>query len=73
MRPRRIPREEIVDAALASRPALGAGASRGWRRESYKVSGRDGVELTLRSGKTVFVGSRQPRALLAAIEALRAS
>jgi hypothetical protein len=73
MRPRRIPREEIVEATLASRSALGAGASRVWRRESYKVSGRDGVELTLRSGKTVFVGSQQPRALLAAIEALRAS
>lgn len=73
MRPRRILREDVVDAALASRSALGAGASRGWRHESYKVSGGGGVELTLRSGKTVFVGSRQPRALLAAIEALRAS
>jgi hypothetical protein len=73
MRPKRIPREEIVDAAVSSRFPLGAGATRGWRQEAYKVSGGDGVELTLRSGKTVFVGSGQPRELLAAIEALRAS
>jgi hypothetical protein len=73
MRPRRIPREEIVDAAVDAEFPLGAGASRGWRRESYRVHGRDGVKLTLRSGKTVFLGSQRPRDLLEAVERLRAS
>jgi hypothetical protein len=73
LRPRRILREEIVDAAIGSEFPLGAGASYGWRRESYRVSGGEGVELTLRSGKTVFVGSQRPRELLEAIERLRAS
>jgi hypothetical protein len=73
MRPRRIPHEEIVDAAIGSEFPLGAGASRGWRREGYRVNGRDGVKLTLRSGKTVFVGSQRPQELLEAVERLRAS
>jgi len=73
MRPRRIPREEIVDAIVSSEFPLGFGASRQWRREGYRVNGRDGVELTLRSGKTVFVGSQRPDELLEAIERLRAA
>lgn len=73
VRPRRIPREEIVDAAVGSEFPLGAGASYRWRRESYRVNGGKGVELTLRSGKTVFVGSQRPQELLEAVERLRAS
>jgi len=73
LRPRRIPREEIVDATVGSEFPLGAGASLRWRRESYRVSGPDGVELVLRSGKTIFVGSQRPHELLRAVERLRAS
>jgi hypothetical protein len=73
MRPRRILRDEIVDAAVGSELPFGFGASRRWRRESYRVSGGAGVELTLRSGKTVFIGSSRPRELLAAVRAPRRS
>ena len=44
---------------------------KGWsvERMSYSVSGKDGVELTLRDGKRVMIGSRKAQQLAEAIAA----
>ena len=41
------------------------GFGRGW---AYNASGNEGVQLTLRSGKRVLIGSQRPQELLAAIQ-----
>jgi len=71
VRPRRIPIAEVVGAEIGSELPLGWGMSRTLGRVSYRVNGNEGVELTLRSGLTVFIGSARPRELLSAIRARR--
>ena len=77
---RRIPLDEIESAEVVTVPwyyGWGArmtprgwlfGGSRGWL---YNVWGRRAVALRLRGGKSFTVGSDEPEALLAAIEAAR--
>ena len=71
LRPRRIPIGEIVGAEIGSELPLGWGMCRTPGRVSYRVNGNEGVELTLRDGPTVFIGSARPRELLTAIRARR--
>lgn len=65
---RRIPWQQIRDArALTYRPLRdfgGWGLRYGWgRRRAYSVSGNRGVELTLRDGRRVLIGSESPTPL----------
>jgi hypothetical protein len=69
---RRIPWPQIRDArALTYRPLRdfgGWGLRSGWgRRRAYSVSGNQGVELTLRDGQRVVIGSADPVPLQDAI------
>jgi len=73
LRPRAVRFEEILDASLAREFSWGAGVRYGWKRVSYRLKGSEGVEIVLRSGSTVFIGSARPDELRNAIESGRAS
>jgi hypothetical protein len=69
---RRIRRPEIAGARVITYRPLGEfggwGLRWGWgRRRAYTVSGDRGVELTLRDGRRVVIGSHRPESLHAAI------
>lgn len=70
---RRIPTADIDSfRALTYRPLRDYG---GWgvrglgRRVAYNVKGNQGVELTLRDGRIVLIGSQEPQALALALTA----
>jgi hypothetical protein len=68
----RIPLAEVVAATVVTNPIWsGYGVRRlsnGWL---YNVAGRRAVELVLRDGRRVRIGSDEPELLLGAITALR--
>ena len=70
---RRISFDDIVNATVRTyRPIreYGGWGVKGWsrRKMSYSVSGNQGVDLQLRDGTSVLLGSRQPERLHAALE-----
>ncbi len=72
---RRIPFEEIKSFQARRYSPIkeyGGWGIKGWtnRRIAYSVSGNLGVELTLRNGKQVMIGSQKPYKLAEAIEKL---
>lgn len=69
---RSIPAAEIVEAkARTYQPVkeYGGWGIKGWSRKNmaYNMSGHRGVELTLRDGRRVMLGSQQPEQLAQAI------
>lgn len=73
---RRIPLVEILGANAREYDAIreyGGWGIKGWSREkrAYNVSGNQGVELFLRDGRTVMLGSQRADELAAAIMAAR--
>jgi hypothetical protein len=68
---RRLPFGDIADcAARRYRPILefgGWGIRVGWRKRAYNVSGNLGVQLVLKDGRRVLLGSQRPAELAAAI------
>jgi hypothetical protein len=70
-----IPLEEIEQAeARTYRPILeygGWGLRYGWKGTAYNVSGNRGVQLVLRNGKRILIGSQRAEELAAAIRAAR--
>ena len=76
---RRIPLSEILGATAREYDALreyGGWGIKGWSRDkrAYNVSGREGVELLLKDGRTVMIGSARAadleRAIMDARDAL---
>jgi hypothetical protein len=70
---RKIPFDEIESAEPRTyRPIAeyGGWGIKGWskRKMAYSVSGNQGVQLHLRNGHTVLIGSREPRKLARALE-----
>ena len=70
---RQIPYTEIVQVEARTYQPIreyGGWGIRGWRRSrrAYSISGNRGVELTLRSGQQVMLGSQQAEALAQAID-----
>ncbi|MEW5765950.1 MAG: hypothetical protein ACOYXN_09245 [Acidobacteriota bacterium] len=65
---RRVPLADVVQAEVRRVPWFwGYGirlAPKGWL---YRVAGLDAVDLTLRSGRHVYVGTDEPEALLSAL------
>jgi hypothetical protein len=68
---RRLSFGDIADCvARRYRPILefgGWGIRVGWRKRAYNVSGNLGVQLVLRDGRRVLLGSQRPAELAAAI------
>jgi hypothetical protein len=68
----RIPLAEIAQVSVTRTPFwAGIGIhfiGRGW---VYNVSGRDAIEVVRRDGRTTWVGTDEPAALVAAIEQAR--
>ena len=69
---RTISRADIVSAFIRSSDPIGEYGGWGWRlalgnRRAYSVSGRQGVQLELKGGQQVFIGSQSPAELLMAI------
>jgi len=72
LRPPQVLRPEEVHAAAMTRIfPLGWGASRHGRKLIYRMAGSEGVLVELAGGRKVVIGSERPRALLAAIQAMR--
>jgi hypothetical protein len=73
LRPRRIALDEIAEAqARRYRPIAeygGWGIRYGFKGMAYNVSGDEGVQLTLRNGKRILIGSQRSGELERAIRA----
>lgn len=73
LKKRRIPLADIDQAAVRTYNAIkeyGGWGIKGWsfKNVAYNVSGDRGVELTLRDGRRVMLGSQRPEELAQAIE-----
>jgi hypothetical protein len=73
---RRIPLADIEQAKVRTYNAIkeyGGWGIKGWslKNVAYNVSGDQGVELTLRDGRRVMLGSQRPEELAQAIETQR--
>lgn len=73
---RRIPLADIDQAKMRTYSAIkeyGGWGIKGWsfKNVAYNVSGDQGVELTLRDGRRVMLGSQRSQELAQAIEAQR--
>ncbi len=70
---KQIPYDEITRCeARTYRPILeygGWGIRWGWKGWAYNVSGKEGVQLELKSGRRLLLGSQRPGELAAAIPA----
>jgi hypothetical protein len=78
LKKRRIPLADIDQAKVRTYNAIkeyGGWGIKGWsfRNVAYNVSGDRGVELTLRDGRRVMLGSQRPEELAQAIETQRAA
>ncbi len=70
---RAIPYDAIDTYAPRTYNALreygGWGVRLGWNGKAYNMSGRDGIQLSLKSGESILVGTRHPEELYAALHA----
>ena len=69
-RPQVIAREEVRETRPARIRWAGWGASDTPFRRVYRMGGSDGVEIELKKGRKVVIGSERPRALLDAVRSM---